>query len=213
MPAGDTFLLEMDETPREKLIDVGLGLFVQQGFSVTTLAQICEAARVAPHVTAGLLEMTSDIIVVWVHAAILDDVANALPELTQDDNLVEALLVASINVIDGIIGGSGVVTRDRLAALAHVLNAEPELQALSSAYRKQTLAPVLARKLGVTADPRRVRRVVTTWSAVVAGAHNPHPGLRLRVDPSRDCRVPELMSRCLSESYRRITGQLPPPLV
>jgi hypothetical protein len=96
--------------------------------------------------------MTSDIIVVWVHAAILDDVANALPELTQDDNLVEALLVASINVIDGIIGGSGVVTRDRLAALAHVLNAEPELQALSSAYRKQTLAPVLARKLGVTAD-------------------------------------------------------------
>src|ERR1700754_3380969 len=121
----------MDETPREKLIDGGLSLFVQQGFSATTLADISEAASVAPDVTAGLLEMTSDIIV-WVNAAILDDVANALPELTQDDNLVEALLVASINVIDGIVGGAGVVTRDRLAALAHVLNAEPELQALSS---------------------------------------------------------------------------------
>jgi hypothetical protein len=202
----------MDETPREKLIDGGLGLFVQQGFSVTTLIQISEAAKVSPDVAAGLLEMTSDI-VIWVNAVILDDVANALPELTHDDNLVEALLVASVNVIDGIVGGMGVVTRDRLAALAHVLNAEPELQALSSAYRKQMLASVLARKLGATADPRRVRRAVMTWSAVVAGAHNPHPGLRLHVDPSRDCRVPELMSSCLSESYRRITGQLPPPLV
>jgi hypothetical protein len=79
----------MDETPREKLIDGGLGLFVQQGFSVTTLIQISEAAKVSPDVAAGLLEMTSDI-VIWVNAVILDDVANALPELTHDDNLVEA---------------------------------------------------------------------------------------------------------------------------
>jgi hypothetical protein len=63
-----------------------------------------------------------------------------------------------------------------------IVTATRDLQKQASARRKQVLTQALADRMGVSPEDHRVRRAVTMWSAIVAGAYTrpPRGAARLR---------------------------------
>ena len=121
----------------------------------------------------------------------------------------DALLAANTAVISDIANGAGVITRERMQALAHILTASPDLRKKASALGKQVLSVALAERMGVGPADSRVRLAVTIRSAVIAAAYNFDRGGRVRLDPRNDGRVPELMVKRINDTFTHITGRAP----
>lgn len=193
---------------REKLIDVALDLCTRQGYEATTIDQIAAAGGVTSHAVARYFA-TKDAIVM----SIVDEIAVAsAAELGQIPSQIcplEALLAANTAVIADITNGAGVITRERLHALAHILTASPDVQKRASARCKQVLSVALAERMGVEPEDSRVRLAVTIRAAVIAAACNFDRGRRAAVDPRNDGRVPELMVERLNHVFTHITGRAP----
>jgi AcrR family transcriptional regulator len=190
---------------REKLIDAALDLCMRQGYEATTVAEIAAAAGISRHAAASYFA-TTDAIVLSVIDDIVTGSAAALADVAPQTSPADALLAASIKVLADITNGVGVITRERLEAVAHILTTSPQLQKQASAHRKQVLSVALSDRLGVAVDDRRVWRAVTAWSATVVAAYSPYVGRPVRVDPSNDARVPELMCERLEHTFSHITG-------
>ena len=194
---------------REKLIDVALDLCTRQGYEATTIDQIPAAGGVTSHAVARYFA-TKDAIILSIVDDIVVAVATELARIPPQTSPTEALLDANIAVIADIANGAGVITRDRMHALAHILTASPELQKKASALGKQVLSVALAERMEVGPEDSRVRRAVTIRAAVIAAAYNLDRGGRVRVDPHNDGRVPELMVKRLNDVFTHITGRAPP---
>ena len=67
----------------------------------------------------------------------------------------EALLAATTAVISDIANGAGVITRERMQALAHTLTASPDLREKASALGEQVLSVALAERMEVGPEDLR----------------------------------------------------------
>jgi AcrR family transcriptional regulator len=193
---------------RAKLIDAALDRCMRQGHQDATVAEIAAAAGITQDIAARYFA-TTDAIILSVIDDILAGTAAALADVAPQTSLAEALLTASTKVLVDITNGVGVITRERLQAVAHILTASPELQKQASERRKQALSVALANRLGVGAHDRRVWCAATTWSATVVAAYNPYLGRPVHVDPRQDGRVPELMCARLEDVFSHISGRAP----
>ena len=104
------------------------------------------------------------------------DAAAAAPE--------QALLIAATEVLIAITHGRGVISRDRMLAMAEIVTAHPNLRKQASSTRKRVLTQALADRLGVAAENRRAPRgddVVGDRSERLPGP--PHHGSTLRPGP------------------------------
>jgi len=120
---------------REKLIDVALDLCIRQGYEATTIDQIAAAVGVASHAVgrdfatkdAIVLSIVDDIVV-----AVATELARIPPQTSPPEALLaantEALLAANTAVISDIANGGGVITRERMQALAYILTASMDLR-------------------------------------------------------------------------------------
>ena len=193
---------------RERLVDVALDLWITQGYEATTIDQIAAAVGVTSH-AVGRYFATKDAIILSIVDNIIVAVATELARIPPQTSPPEALLAANTAVISDIADGAGVITRDRLQALAHILTASMDLRTKASALGKQVLSVALAVRMGVGPEDSRVRQAVTIRAAVIAAAYNFDRGGRVRLDPRNDGRVPELMVERLNDTFTHITGRAP----
>ena len=193
---------------REKLIDVALDLCIRQGYEATTIDQIAAAVGVTSH-AVGRYFATKDAIILSIVDDIVVAVATELARIPPQTSPPEALLAATTAVISDIANGAGVITRERMQALAHILTASLDLRKKASALGKQVLSVALAERMGVGPEDPRVRQAVTIRAAVIAAAYNFDRGGRVRLDPRNDGRVPELMVKRLNDTFTHITGRAP----
>jgi AcrR family transcriptional regulator len=148
---------------REKNIDVALDLCKRQGYEATTIDQIAAAVGVTSHAVgryfatkdAIILSIVDDVVV-----AVATELARIPPQTSPPDSLLaantEALLAANTAVICDIANGAGVITRERMQALAHILTASLDLREKASALGKEVLSVALAERMGVGPEDSRV---------------------------------------------------------
>ena len=203
-----TVRIMAEKHDREKLIDVALDLCIRQGYEATTIDQIAAASGVTSHAVVRYFA-SKDAIILSIVDDIIGAAATELAQIPPQTSPPEALLAATTAVISDIADGAGVITRDRLQALAHILTASMDLRTKASALGKQVLSVALAERMGVGPEDSRVRQAVTIRAAVIAAAYNFDRGGRVRLDPRNDGRVPELMVERLNDTFTHITGRAP----
>ena len=138
-----------EKQDREKLIDVALDLCIRQGYEATTIDQI--TAGVTSHAVVRDFA-TKDAIILSIVDDIVVAAATELTRIPAQTSPPEALLAATTAVISDIADGAGVITRERLQALAHILTVSMDLRKTASALGKQVLSVALAEHW--ESDPR-----------------------------------------------------------
>lgn len=194
---------------RERLIDATLSLCARCGYEATSVDQIAAAADVSPLDFARYFASKDEVLL-----SIIEDLLQAsvdeLGDVEPDTGLEHALFIATTEVVSRVIDGRGVITRDRLLAVAQVFNAHPNLRQQVSLARKRILAGALAERLGVAEDDRRVHQAVTRWSAIVGGAYLIGRSMADHYDPRTDDQLTKRMIAELSATFADVMGDDPP---
>jgi AcrR family transcriptional regulator len=180
---------------RERLIDATLSLGTRSGYEATTVDQIAAAADVTPPDFARYFASKDEVLMSIVES-LLHATAAALRHVDASAGPEQALLIATTKVVTAIVDGRGVITRDRMLAMAQIVTANSDLRQQASFARKRVLAQALADRLGVAAKDRRVRQAVTMWSAIAAGTYLGRRSIADHYDPRQD---DQLLDRGIAE--------------
>jgi AcrR family transcriptional regulator len=195
---------------RERLIDATLDLCISCGYEATTIDEIAAAAKMAPS-DFGRHFATKDAVLMRIVEDLVNATGSALRDVDAAAPPEQALLIATTEVITAITEGRGVITCDRMLAMAEIVTANSNLRKQASLTRKRVLTQALADRMGVTADNRRVRRAVTTWSAIASGAYLNAGTMGEHYDPRRDDQLTERGIAELTASFSDVMGDDPPP--
>jgi AcrR family transcriptional regulator len=194
---------------RNRLIDATLDVCIRCGYETTTVDEIAAGAGVAP---ADFVQdfPTKDAVFMAVVEDLLRATVAALQHVDANIDPEQALLVATTDVLVAIVDGKGVITRDRMLALAQVMTPQPSLRKKASSVRKRILTQALAERLGVAPEDRRVRQAVMKWSAVAGGAYLDRLSMADHYDPAQDDHLSERMIAELGSTFTEVTGEEPP---
>jgi len=195
---------------RERLIDATLNLCIRCGYETTTIDQIAAEAEV-PTADFARHFGTKDAVLLCIVEDLLHATAAALKNVDAAAGPEQALLLATTEVLTAISGGRGVITLDRMLAMAQIVTANPDLRKQASLIRKQVLTQALADWVGVGAEDRRVRHAVTKWSAIAAGAYVGAGSMGDHYDPRQDDQLMERGIAELTASFADVMGDDPPP--
>lgn len=199
---------DRDEDCRERLVDTTLDLCMSQGYDATTVDQIAAAADITPADFARHFA-TKDAAIMSVVDDLLQATAAALGDVKPDVDAEHALLIATIESLNAIIDGRGVITRDRMLAMGRIVTSTSHLQQQASAVRKRVLTQALADRMGFDSQDRRVQRAVTMWSAIAAGAYIGQLHMPPNYDPRQDDWLSERMVANLSDTFAEVMGEAP----
>ena len=199
---------------RATLTDIALDLFRWRGYDATTVDHIAATAGITPQ-DFGRYFATKDAVITSLIDEVLQAGVASLARVPPNTDPLDALLIVYTETLRGITNGVGVITRERLVPLAHILTAQPDLREQVRAVRRRVLMVPLAEHTGVAPDDRRMRHAFTMWAAIVTGSYNSFDRARVSFDragigPSGDGRVPEVMARRLNETFAQVTGREPP---
>jgi AcrR family transcriptional regulator len=197
------------EDCRERLIDATLSLSISCGYETTTIDDIAAAAEVAPSEFARHFA-TKDAVLMCIVEDLVNATGAALRHVDAAVGPEQALLNATTEVITAITEGRGVITCDRMLAMAEVVTANANLRKHASLTRKRVLTQALADRMGVATDNRRVRRAVTTWSAIASGAYLNAGTMGEHYDPRQDDQLTERGIAELTASFSDVMGDDPP---
>ena len=194
---------------RERLIDATLSLCTRCGYEATSIDQIAATADVSLLDFARYFASKDEVLV-----SIIGDLLRAsvdeLGDVEADTGLEHALLIATTKAVSRVIGGRGVITRDRFLAVTQILTTYPNLRQQVSLARKRILTGALADRLGVAEDDRHVHQAVTRWSAIVAGAYLIGGSMADHYDPWTDDQLLERMIAELAATFADVMGDDPP---
>jgi AcrR family transcriptional regulator len=185
-----------------------LDLCTGQGYDATTVDQIAAAADVTPSDFARHFA-TKDAVIMSIFDDLLHATVTALQDVKTDIGPEHALLIATIEVHRAIIEGRGVITRDRMLAIALIVISTSDLQKQASAARKRVLTQALADRMGVGSGDRRVQRAVATWSAIATGAYIGQLHTPANYDPRHGDWLSERMITNLSQTFAEVMGEAP----
>jgi AcrR family transcriptional regulator len=196
------------------LTDIALNVFRWRGYDVTTLDHIAEAAGVTPREYAEYFA-TKDAVIMALVEQVLRAGIDPLARLAPNTDPLDALFIVHTRTLTAIGGGVGIMTRERLGALADVLAGQPRLRDQIKGLRRRVLTAPLAERTNLGPDDRRMRHAFTMWAAIVTGSYNTLGEAdryfsRAGVGPSGDGRVPGVMVQRLSETFVQVTGREPP---
>jgi len=194
---------------REQLIEATLDLCIRCGYETTTIEQIAAAAQAAPSDFSHHFA-TKDAVVMSIVEDLLEATGAALRHVDRVASPEQALLTATTEVITAITEGRGVITCDRMLAMSEIVTANSNLRKQASKTRKRVLTQALADRMGVAADNRRVRKAVTTWSAVASGAYLGAASMGEHYDPRQDDQLKERGIAELTASFSDVMGDDPP---
>jgi AcrR family transcriptional regulator len=102
---------------RDRIIHVAIDLFSERGYQTTTLAQIAEAAEIAPSTLYAYFPSKEDI-VFSEHPGLRDSIRSRIVERPGDETLSEAMLAWVSNVVpERILAGGGMTLMRRRRAI------------------------------------------------------------------------------------------------
>ena len=193
---------------RERLIDATLDLCARCGYEATSVDQIAAAADVAPPDFARYFE-TKDAVLMSIVEDLIHASAAALGDVEAGTNPEQALLIATASVITAITEGRGVITQDRMIAMAEIVTANSDLRKQASRTRKRVLTQALADRMGVAEGNQRVRQAVTRWSAIAAGTYVGTGSMGAHYDPRQDDQLVERGIAELTANFADVMGDYP----
>lgn len=184
---------------RTMLIDAAVQLCDKQGFEKTTVDQIAAVADVSPR-TFSRYFATKDAVILALIDDMVDAIAVQLQRQPRDLNELEALLGAHVAMVKATASAPpGGFTTERLKVTARIVNSSPALRLAASEFRPNSVAMVLAHRMGVELDDKKLRLVVAVWSAILLTA----PGeLGPDTDWGHDVDVDELVG-LLNDTYKQ----------
>ncbi|AFM19108.1 transcriptional regulator [Mycolicibacterium chubuense NBB4] len=155
---------------RDTLINAAVGLCESQGFDGTTVDQIAAIADVSPR-TFSRYFATKDAIVLALIDDVLDLVAGELERQPLALGNYEALRRAYVAMaLRTQVAGKGELSSDRLLQIMRILVSSPTLRMSALEFRGNPVDVVVARRMGVAVDDRRVQLVSVTFGAVLMTA-------------------------------------------
>jgi AcrR family transcriptional regulator len=199
-----------DQDCRERLIDATLDLSARCGYEAASVGEIAAAADLTPPEFVRYFP-TKDAVVLSIVEDVVRAIAAALRHAEAAAGPERALLSATTEALSAITNGSGVITLDRMLAMAQIISAHPDLRRQASLTRKRVLTPALAEWMGVAAENRRVRRAVMMWSAIVSGAYPDGHTMAAHYDPVRDDQLEQRMIAELAASFADVMGEVASP--
>jgi AcrR family transcriptional regulator len=155
---------------RSMLIDAAVQLCEKQGFEKTTVDQIAAVADVSPR-TFSRYFATKDAVILALIDGMVDAIAVQLERQPPGLSELETLLAAHIDMVKATaLASSDGFTTERLKTTARIVNSSPALRLAASEFRPNSVTRVLAKRMGVELDDRRLRLVTAVWSAILLTA-------------------------------------------
>lgn len=155
---------------RATLIDAAVRLCLEQGYGNTTVEQIAAAADVSPR-TFSRYFATKDAVVMTLLEDFVQAVSDELDRIPADVPALEALKRAHIGVLNTVPSGDVEgLTSERIVLMLRIVNSTPGLKAAAADFRPQATAFVMAKRLGVSIEDRRLHLVMTVWASIILTA-------------------------------------------
>jgi AcrR family transcriptional regulator len=155
---------------RSMLIDAAVQLCEKQGFEKTTVDQIAAVADVSPR-TFSRYFATKDAVILAMIDGMVDAIAVQLERQPPGLSELETLLAAHVDMVKATaLASPDGFTTERLKTTARIVNSSPALRLAASEFRPNSVTRVLAKRMGVELDDRRLRLVTAVWSAILLTA-------------------------------------------
>ncbi|MFV8162404.1 TetR family transcriptional regulator [Mycobacterium sp. 134] len=152
---------------RAMLIEAAIDLCDRQGFEQTTVEQIAAVADVSPR-TFSRYFATKDAVVLAFVDEVIEMVAIELEAQPAEIGDIEALYRAHVQAfLKTKTAPPTQLTSDRLLASARIITSSPALIQSASEFRADAVNVVLARRMGVPGDDRRLKLTAVVWTAII----------------------------------------------
>lgn len=149
------------------LIEAAIDLCDRQGFEQTTVEQIAAVADVSPR-TFSRYFATKDAVVLAFVDEVIEMVAIELEAQPAELGDIEALYRAHVQAfLKTKTASPSQLTSDRLLASARIITSSPALIQSASEFRADAVNVVLARRMGVPGDDRRLKLTAVVWTAII----------------------------------------------
>lgn len=149
------------------LIEAAIDLCDRQGFEQTTVEQIAAVADVSPR-TFSRYFATKDAVVLAFVDEVIEMVAIELEAQPAELADIEALYRAHVQAfLKTKTAPPSQLTSDRLLASARIITSSPALIQSASEFRADAVNVVLARRMGVPGDDRRLKLTAVVWTAII----------------------------------------------
>jgi AcrR family transcriptional regulator len=155
---------------RATLIDAAVELCERQGFERTTVEQIAAIADVSPR-TFSRYFATKDAIAL----ALIDDATEmAAIELTHqpaDLGPFDALRRSYISMYQKTRSAPpGTLSAERVMCIVRIIMTSPTLRQATLEYRRHAVNVVLAERLGIDPETRRIKLIAAIWGSIIMTA-------------------------------------------
>ncbi|MDY6996281.1 MAG: TetR family transcriptional regulator [Actinomycetota bacterium] len=155
---------------RATLIDAAVVLCDRQGFEGTTVDQIAAIADVSPR-TFSRYFTTKEAVALALIDEVLGHAADHLARQPRDLDLYEALRCAYIGMAEESKHcAAGGLTADRLLQILRIVVSSPALRHAAIEYRANPVDLVVAQRMGVGVEDRRVKLISAVWGAIMMTA-------------------------------------------
>ncbi len=153
------------------LIDTAIDLCLKQGYEHTTVEQIADLVEVSPRTFSRYFASKEAVFV-----AVIDDLAEEITaELsTQPSDLgpLESLRAAHVSVLTRVAERRQIagLTVDRVALILQIVQSSNALRHAAMEYRSVPAMEILAKRMGVPADDKRLELAVALFSTTIVTA-------------------------------------------
>lgn len=152
---------------RAMLIEAAIELCDRQGFEQTTVEQIAAVADVSPR-TFSRYFATKDAVVLAFVDEVIEMVALELAAQPPGIGDLEALYRAHVQAfLKTKTAPPPQLTSERLLASARIITSSPTLMQSASEFRADAVNVVLARRMGVPGDDRRLKLTAVIWGSII----------------------------------------------
>jgi AcrR family transcriptional regulator len=152
---------------RAMLIEAAIDLCDRQGFEQTTVEQIAAVADVSPR-TFSRYFATKDAVVLAFVDEVIAMVALELAAQPAGIGDIEALYRAHVQAFLNTKTASPTqLTSERLLASARIITSSPALMQSASEFRADAVNVVLAKRMGVPGDDRRLKLTAVVWGSII----------------------------------------------
>ncbi|OPX06613.1 TetR/AcrR family transcriptional regulator [Mycobacterium sp. AT1] len=155
---------------RAVLVDAAMDLCLKQGYQHTTVEQIAASADVSPR-TFSRYFPTKDAVFLTLLEDYAHEVAIELERVDAGVGPLEAMRRANVEVLTRVATRRvGRLTTERIVLMLRVINASETLKQAALEFRHGVTQVVLAKRMGVDVDDRRVRLATVIFSATIVDA-------------------------------------------
>lgn len=157
---------------RDRIVAVALDLCEKQGFEVTTVEQIADAADVSKRTVNRYFASKEDIVLGHVDDFIAE-IVKTLREQPVDGDELSALVNSYLILLTRVATNDGPITFDRFLQMQRVLRDSPTVSARSrelDELKSNVLGGAVAERLGLCPEALSVRLIMGTWSALAHAA-------------------------------------------